>query len=156
MDTDNKYIYTEKHAFTVIGCKYVYMQVASNIPLQASVPSTQLWSTFLLSAPPQFLYQAPPGAQQLALPDFTNVPHFGHILVLAIVGEMTAVLAIMWAISSRSGSGWRAASVVADTWVGVHTFRDIDPDDPSNVSSFVAFELTQAGVHSFCENAVAL
>ena len=80
------------------------MQVVSNLRLQASVPSNHLWSTFLLRTPPQFLYQAPPGAQQLALPDLANMPHFGHILVLAIVEEMTAVLMIMRAIiSSRSG-----------------------------------------------------
>ena len=49
-----------------------------NLRLQAPAPSDQLWRTLLLSVTPQFLYQAPPGAQQLTRPDFLNVPHFGH------------------------------------------------------------------------------
>jgi len=54
-----------------------------------------------LPAPPQFLNQAPPGAQQLTLPDFLDVPHFGHFIVLAIVEVMAGVLIM----SSRSGIG---------------------------------------------------
>ena len=34
----------------------------------------------MLPTPPQFLYQAPPGAQQLTRPDFLNVPHFVHAI----------------------------------------------------------------------------
>ena len=60
---------------------------------------------------PQFLYQAPPGAQQLTLPDLRNVPHFGHDIVLAIVevmaGVLTDVVIGVLPMSSRSGIGRR-------------------------------------------------
>ena len=69
-------------------------QLATNLRLQASTPSDHLWPTFLLPALPQFLNQVPPGAQQLTLPDFLNVPHLGHAIVLAIVPRT---------ISSRTG-----------------------------------------------------
>ena len=53
--------------------------------LQACKPSNHVWST---SPPlPQWLYQAPPGAQQLSLPDFLMVLHLEHtepIVVTAI------------------------------------------------------------------------
>ena len=62
----------------------------------------------MLLAPPQFLNQAPPGAQQLILPDFVNVPHLGHVIVLAIVEVMLGVLTDVanadLTISSRSGA----------------------------------------------------
>ena len=88
------------------------------------------------------------------------MPHFGHTLALPIVEEMTAVLTTMRAISSRSGSVWRAAcwlvaSVVPDSWDGVHTFDDIDADVPLNIEILLAFEWTQAAVHNFCLNDVA-
>ena len=80
-----------------------------NLRLQASTPSDHLCSAFLLLAPPQFSYQTPPGAQQLALPDFKNVPHFEHVIVLAIVEVGVEVLPDVVigvrTISSRSGIG---------------------------------------------------
>ena len=81
-----------------------------NLLLQAATPSNHLWSTFLLRAPPQFLNQAPPGAQQLYLPDFSNVPHLGHVIVLVTVevtaGSVLTDVAIgVLTISSRSGNG---------------------------------------------------
>ena len=84
----------------------VYRTLALNVRLQAATPSNQLCSTLLLRAPPQFLNQAPPGAQQLFLPDFANVPHLGQVIALAIVEVMPGVLADVaigvLAISSRS------------------------------------------------------
>ena len=84
------------------------MPLALNLRLQASTPSDHLWSTFMLPAPPHLLNQAPSGAQQLTLPDFLNVPHFGHVIVLGIV-EVTAgvrdVAVVVRNISSRSGNG---------------------------------------------------
>ena len=74
----------------------------SDLRLQASTPSNHMWFTFLFAAPPQFLYQAPPGAQQLTRPDFANVPHFGHVIAPRIV-ELMGVRTI----SSRSGNGRR-------------------------------------------------
>ena len=86
------------------------MSIALNLRLQAATPSNHLCSTLVLRAPPQFLNQAPPGAQQLCLPDFSNLPHLGHVIVLAIVemmaGVLTDVVAIgVLTISSRSGIG---------------------------------------------------
>ena len=88
------------------------------------------------------------------------MPHFGHIFVLAIVEEMTAVLISMRAISSRSGIVWRviyrrAANVVTDACGGGHTVGDMEPDVPSNMEFLLAFERTHAVVQSFCVNAGA-
>ena len=87
------------------------MPLALNLRLQAATPSNHLWLTFLLRAPPQFLNQAPPRAQQLFLPDFPNVPHIGHIIGLVIVEVMAEVLTDVvvgvLTISSRPGNGRR-------------------------------------------------
>ena len=127
-----------------------------NLRLQAFTPSDHMWSTFLLKTPPQFLNQAPPGAQQLALPDFWNVPHFEHLKVLAIVEVKDGVLAM----SSRSVIGrrdtyWRAPCVVAGVGTDVHTVSDTDPDESSNMSSLLALDWTQAAPQSVCLNDVA-
>ena len=64
-----------------------------------------------VAAPPQFLNQAPPGAQQLFLLDFANVPHLAHVTVLVIVDVMADVLTDVMigvlTISSRPGIGRR-------------------------------------------------
>ena len=82
------------------------VDMITNLPLHALVPSSQLWSTSLSSAPPQLPNQAPPGAQQLTLPDLGNVPHVGQVLVTEIVEEMAVVPRIIRAMSSRSGIVW--------------------------------------------------
>ena len=78
----------------------------SNLRLHAFTPSDHL-----LASPPQFLNQAPPGAQQLTLPDFRNVPHLGHIVVRSIIGVLVGVLPDVLVdgltMSSRLGIGWR-------------------------------------------------
>ena len=109
---------------------------------------------FLLSDPPQFLNQAPPGAQQLTRPDFLNVPHFGHTIALAIVEVIAATDGVtgVRTINSRSGIGRRVASRGV---VCVHTVRDIDPGDLSNINSLLAFEWTQATPQSVCLNDLA-
>ena len=119
------------------------MAVELNLRLHASTPSNHWWSsTFLLSVPPQFLYQAPPGAQQLTLPDFKNVPHFGHVTVFVIVGVTVVVLSNVGigvrAISSRSGIGRRVTYWLAGT--DAHTVCEIDPVEPANMKSFLAVE----------------
>ena len=133
------------------------MASALDLRLQASTPSDHLCLAFLLPTLPQLLYQAPPGAQQLTLPDFLNVPHFGHVIlylteVMDVVLMLIGVAIDARTISSRSGSGRRDTywSVVAK----VHTSDDIDPHVPANMSFWVAFELTQAGPHSLCLNDV--
>ena len=59
------------------------------------MPSNHVYSPFAFPALPHFLYQAPPGAQQLRLPDFLLVPHFGHaelgLLVVVVVEAADAI-----------------------------------------------------------------
>ena len=86
--------------------------LALDLHLQASTPSNHLCLAFLLPTPPQFLYQAPPGAQQLARPDFANEPHFGHVILLVEVMPIAFVLTDVvinarTISSSRSGNGRR-------------------------------------------------
>ena len=129
-----------------------------NLRLQASTPSDHLCSAFLLPTPPQFLYQAPPGAQQLALPDFKNVPHFEHVIVLAIIEVLTDVVIGVRTISSRSGTDRRDTYSGTDRRVVMcryarsgrvsQTTCEIDPGDPSNMSSLLAPEETQASPQS--------
>ena len=118
----------------------------------------------MLLSPPQFLNQAPPGAQQLLLPDLPNVSHLGQAIALAIIeltpGVMTDVVIGVLTISSRSGNGGRdassrVASVVNGVGVDVHSVCDIDPDVPANMRVFIAFELTQAAPQSSCLKDVA-
>ena len=52
--------------------------------LQACTPSTHVCSNFEPPLSPQFLNQAPPGAQQLGCLDFLTMPHLGHPWRLAI------------------------------------------------------------------------
>ena len=105
------------------------IQIVLNLHLQASTPSNHLWSAFLLPAPPHFLNQAPPGAQQLALPDFSNVPHFGHASVLATV--VNAVVIGVLDMSSRSVIFRR--DTCSSSVLDAHRLRDIDPREPSNI-----------------------
>ena len=110
----------------------MYMPSALDLRSHAFRPSNHLCSTFLLPAPPQFLYQAPPGAQQLTRPDFSNVPHFGQVIVLTIVGVMDGMLIGVLVMSSRSGIGRRDAyrrvfCMVPSVSPDVHTVCDIDP-----------------------------
>ncbi len=72
------------------------------------------------------------------------MPHFGHVLVLAIVEVMGAVIGVL-AINSRSGFGRRVtysrvAGVVTGVGADVHSVAEIDPDDARNMSILVAFE----------------
>ena len=62
-----------------------------HLRLQAPMPSNHLWPTFSLPTPPHFLNQAPPGAQQLSLPDFLNVPHREQTILFAMVEAMIVI-----------------------------------------------------------------
>ena len=128
-----------------------------NLRLQAFTPSDHMWSTRLLEPPPQFLNQAPPGAQQLTRPDVLNVPHLLHVIVAAIAGPCEVSIGVL-DISSRSGMRGRAAygRVVAGVGAGVHSDAcNIEPDVPSNMRFLLAFEWTQAAAQSFALNDVA-
>ena len=66
----------------------------------------------------------------------------------ARVEMMGGVLIGVLTTSSRSGIGrrdtcWCVVSLVPGDEAGVHTTRDIDPDDPVNMPALLAFELTQ-------------
>ena len=62
------------------------------------------------------------------------------------------------AISSRLGNGRRLGGRrlggrrLGGQRLGAreHVFRDIDPDEPSNMQSLLALELSQAAPQSFC------
>ena len=74
------------------------------------------------------------------------MPHFGHVIVLAVVGVLT--------MSSRSGIGRRETYSLVDRVVGSvgsdgHAVHGIDPDEPSNMLVLLAFECTQADPQSF-------
>ena len=139
----------------------IYMALDSDSHLQASSPSNQLCSAFLLPEPPQVLYQAPPGAQQLSLPDFLNVPQFGHIFLLLEAVASAFVLAGV-VIGARNILSTRS---VNDLWVTyftylllavvVHTICDIDPGESLNMPFLLAVEWTQAAPHSVRLNDVA-
>ena len=113
-----------------------FMPRLINLRLHAFAPSDHMWSTLLLPRPPQFLNQAPPGAQQLTLPDFRNVPHLGHVILRSIAevidGVLTNVLLGFLTTSSRSGSGRRdaycpGAGVVTSVVADVHAAHRIVP-----------------------------
>ena len=113
------------------------------------------------------------------------MPHFGHVLVLATVEVMGAVIDVV-ATSSRSGIGLRityspvtgvVAGVVAGVVTGVvagvvagvsagsgagasadmHSVSDVKSKDPGNTSCLVsvALEFSQAAPHSFWLNDTA-
>ena len=93
----------------------------------------------LLPNPPQFLYQAPPGAQQLNLPDFANVPHFEHVIGPAIVDVAAGVLGDL-VIGSRDTSCLFSGRDRSETVSVGHTVCDIDPSEPVNMAYLSAFE----------------
>ena len=120
--------------------------IVLNLRLHVATPSNHLCPTFFLWVSPQFVNQAPPGAQQLLLPDFVNVPHLGQVIVNAL-----GVLAISSLSGDGGGDGWSSGPfVVSGVDAAVHTASDIDPDEPSNMRSCVAFELIQASPQSVC------
>ena len=84
------------------------------------------------------------------------MPHLRHVIILTLAEVMTGVLADavvgVLTMSSRSGIGRRGMAVVGSA---VHTVRDIDPDDPTNMSFLFAFECTQAVPQSVCLNDTA-
>ena len=72
-----------------------------------------------------------------------------------MAGVLTDVAIGVLAISSRSGTGGRVASLVTGVGVDVHPVRDIDPDEPANMRVLSAFELNQAAPQRFCLKDVA-
>ena len=77
---------TAQQQLSRLGKYYVRLSTLDP-PLQASTPSNQLYCISPSPTPPQFLYQAPPGAQQLRRPDFLNVPQFGHATTPGVAAD---------------------------------------------------------------------
>ena len=83
-------------------------------------------------------------------------------VIAAASGRPRAYAVWLNSCSSHWGELWPCASTAllsSDLDCGekaavAHTV-DIDPDEPSKVAFCVAFELTQAGVQSFCVKRVA-
>ena len=73
--------------------------------LQAQMPSNHVCRSFALAAPPQFPNQEAPRPQQLLLPDFTIVPHLGHMKFIFVV--IAAALA-MGIKRNKKQSHWSA------------------------------------------------
>ena len=72
-----------------MNCDFALPENKLTTSLQVCTPSTHVCSVLKLPLVPQFLNQAPPGAQQLSLPDFLMTAHLGHteaILVTVTAG----------------------------------------------------------------------
>ena len=73
--------------------------------------------------------------------------HFGQVVVLRVSIEVETTDMVIGArtMSSRSCNGrrvicCRAISVANGVEADLHTAEDIDPDDPTNIKLFAAFE----------------
>ena len=79
------------------------------------------------------------------------MPHLGQVIVLAIV-EVMIVIGVR-TTRSRAGNGRRVATV--GVGADAHIVREIDPYEPANMLSLLAFEWTQAAPQRFCLNDAA-
>ena len=77
------------------------------------------------------------------------MPHFGHVVVLAVIGVMDRMLIGVLAMSSLSGIGrcdmyscvtGVVAGEVAGEGTDVHVVHDINPYEPLNMRSLLAFD----------------
>jgi len=71
----------------VVGAVQMRVVMGTVVPgLQIWTPCVHVWPKFETPAFPHLLNHAPPGAQQLRLPDFFRVPHLVHMgLTVAVV-----------------------------------------------------------------------
>ena len=74
--------------------------IEMNIRLQAVIPSAHVWFNFESLESPHLLNQAPPGAQQLEMPDSLLMEHFGHVRMTEGVCALTnfCCTAAFWAL----------------------------------------------------------
>ena len=61
-----------------MNCGSALPEAKLTTSLQACMPAIHVCSVLELPLVPQFLNQAPPGAQQLSLPDLWMTAHLGH------------------------------------------------------------------------------
>ena len=97
------------------------------------------------------------------MPVFSNVPHLGQIgfddipraAVVGVGSEVDVVVVVASPVTDNAFILVVGVLVVDVVVVVTHTICDIRPDDPTNMSSFSAFECTQASPHRICLNEVA-
>ena len=73
----------------IMYCDSDFPEAKITTSLQACLPSIHVCSVLEFPLVPQLSDQAPPGAQQLSLPDFLMAAHLGHtgaILVAVTAG----------------------------------------------------------------------
>ena len=75
---------TSLNCCVVMNCASALPENKPTTPLQACTPSSHVCSVLELPLVPQLLNQAPPGAQQLSLPDFLMAAHLGHTGVILV------------------------------------------------------------------------
>ena len=126
----------------------------ASLPLQACRPSIHVCSTFALPPLPHILNQVPPGAQQLTLPDFAKVPHWGHVIGdittdAATVDEVDVVYTACIALFKLVMGVDDKLLIAVDDVVPVHSVRGIDPGEYTNILFFHAVEWTQELPQSF-------
>ena len=90
--------------FININCDFALPENKLTTPLQACTPSTHVCSVLELPLVPQFLNQAPPGAQQLSSPDFFMTAHLGHsrAILVAVTAGVDMQTLVKWTQETTS------------------------------------------------------
>ena len=78
---DRRFCCSRTHISSKTRQEAVSLHASLHVPLQASMPSVQVYSNESSLSSPHFLNQVPPYGQQLSLPFFLLVPHCGHTAV---------------------------------------------------------------------------
>merc|ERR1719174_3631420 len=73
-----------------MNCDTDFLENKLATSLQACTPSTHVYSVLELRLVPHFLNQAPPGAQQLSLPDFLMAAHLAHTGAILVAVTLQA------------------------------------------------------------------
>ena len=78
--------------FSNMNCASALPENKPTTSLQACLPSSHVCSVLELPLVPQFSNQAPPGAQQLSLPDLVMAAHLGHTgaILVAVIADVDA------------------------------------------------------------------
>ena len=103
--------------------------------LQASKPSIHVCSAVPLL--PQLLNQAPPVAQQLRRPDFSNVPHFEHVIIEETTDPVIVVVVAVIVVAVMAGELVGAGAALVGAMVAsadMHGVVDCGPDELEDVS----------------------
>ena len=107
---------TSSEEALLFGCTCWSIIILDCPALQTSMPSFHVWSKFVLPVPPQFLNQEPPRAQQLALPDFWMMPHFGHKVMTGVVAAVCIIMGGM--VKRTNRTRWHQSHYLV--WVRIY------------------------------------